>query len=253
MHAGCISEVLEIRGPIYTVGAACASGNAALRCAIDEVRYHDVDAALVVGAVLDFSPVELHAMALMGAITFTSFNDEPTRACRPWDLKREGFVPAHGGGAIVIETLTSAKRRGATIYAEILGVEAGSDANHLPQPSEDGQARVMSKLLARCGVAPEQVDYISAHATSTPLGDLTEIRIDQAGVRRPTRRRSRSMRPSRCSVTPAGPRRPSRRSLRCSSSGRNSCTRRSTSTSSIPKSISMCAAERRRLRTRCGS
>jgi 3-oxoacyl-(acyl-carrier-protein) synthase len=175
-HAGCISEVLGLRGPIYTVGAACASGNTALRCAIDEVRYHDIDAAIVVGAVLDFSPVELHAMALMGAITFTSFNDEPTRACRPWDTRREGFVPAHGGGAIVVETLTSAKRRGATIYAEVLGVEAGSDANHLPQPSEDGQARVMTKLLNQCGIAPEQVDYINAHATSTTLGDLTEIR-----------------------------------------------------------------------------
>ncbi len=169
-------KALGLRGPIYTVGAACASGNAALRCAIDEVRYHDVDCAIVVGAVLDFSPVELHAMALMGAITFTSFNDEPTRACRPWDTRREGFVPAHGGGALVVESLTSARRRGATIYAEVLGVEAGSDANHLPQPSEDGQARVMTKLLRQCGVAPEQVDFISAHATSTPLGDLTEIR-----------------------------------------------------------------------------
>jgi 3-oxoacyl-(acyl-carrier-protein) synthase len=175
-HAGCISDALGLRGPIYTVGAACASGNAALRCAIDEVRYHDIDAVIVVGAVLDFSPVELHAMALMGAITFTSFNDEPTRACRPYDIRREGFVPAHGGGALVVETLSSAKRRGARIYAEVLGVEAGSDANHLPQPSEDGQARVMTKLLARTGIAPEQVDYISAHATSTPLGDLTELR-----------------------------------------------------------------------------
>lgn len=175
-HAGCISETLGLCGPTYTVGAACASGNTALRCAVDEIRYHDLDAAIVVGAVLDFSPVELHAMALMGAITFQSFNDDPTHACRPYDTKREGFVPAHGGGAIVIETLASARKRGATIYAEILGVEAGSDANHLPQPSEDGQAKVMSKLLKSCGVAPEQVDYISAHATSTPLGDLTELR-----------------------------------------------------------------------------
>jgi 3-oxoacyl-(acyl-carrier-protein) synthase len=175
-HAGVMSEALGVCGPIYTVGAACASGNTALRCAIDEIRYHDIDCAIVLGAVLDFSPVELHAMALLGAITFQSFNDDPPRACRPYDTRREGFVPAHGGGAIVIETLASAKRRGATIYAEILGVEAGSDANHLPQPSEDGQAKVMTKLLKQCGVAPEQVDFISAHATSTPLGDLTELR-----------------------------------------------------------------------------
>src|SRR5262252_2000865 len=79
-HAGCISEVLGARGPIYTVGAACASANTALRCAVDEIRYHDVQAAIVTGAVLDFSPVELHAMALMGAIAFQSFNEEPQKA-----------------------------------------------------------------------------------------------------------------------------------------------------------------------------
>jgi 3-oxoacyl-(acyl-carrier-protein) synthase len=175
-HAGSISEVLGVRGPIYTLGAACASANTALRAAIDEIRYHGVDLALVVGAVLDFSPVELHAMALMGAITFQSFNDAPEKACRPWDTRREGFVPAHGGGTLVVESLTSARRRGARIYAEVLGVEANADANHLPQPSEDGQARLMKKLLDTCGVAASEIDYINAHATSTPLGDLTEIR-----------------------------------------------------------------------------
>ena len=175
-HAGCVSEVLGILGPIYTVGAACASGNAALRAAVDEVRHHDVDAALVAGAVLDFSPVELHAMALMGAISFQSFNDDPPKASRPWDRRREGFVPAHGGGVLVVERLASARRRGARIYAEVLGVEAGSDGNHLPQPSEEGQVRLMRRLLDRCGLDPTEVDYVSAHATSTPLGDETEIR-----------------------------------------------------------------------------
>jgi 3-oxoacyl-(acyl-carrier-protein) synthase len=175
-HAGCISEVLGTRGPICTMGAACASGNAALRAAVDEIRYHDSDMALVVGAVLDFSPVELHAMCLMGAITFQSFNDAPAKASRPWDTKREGFVPAHGGGALLIESLSSAQRRGARIYAEVLGVEANSDANHLPQPSEEGQARLMKRLLDKCAIPPEHIDYINAHATSTPLGDVTEIR-----------------------------------------------------------------------------
>jgi 3-oxoacyl-(acyl-carrier-protein) synthase len=175
-HAGCIAETLGIRGPIYTVGSACASGNSALRAAIDEIRYHDVDMALVVGAVLDLSPVELHAMCLLGAISFQSFNDAPQRASRPWDTKREGFVPAHGGAALLVESLRSAKRRGARIYAEVLGVETNSDATHLPQPSEEGQARLMTRLLDKCGIAPERIDYINAHATSTPLGDLTEIR-----------------------------------------------------------------------------
>jgi 3-oxoacyl-(acyl-carrier-protein) synthase len=175
-HVGRVSELLGIRGPIYTVGAACASANTALRCGVDEIRHHGVDAVVVTGAVLEFSPIELHAMALMGAISYTSFNDTPERASRPYDVRREGFVPAHGGGALVIESLESARRRGARIYAEVLGVEASADGNHLPQPSEDGQSRAMAKALRHCGVEPGQIDYISAHATSTPLGDVTELR-----------------------------------------------------------------------------
>lgn len=175
-HAGSVSEVLDVRGPIYTVGAACASGNTALRLAVDEVRHHGVDAALVVGAVLDFSPVELHAMALMGAITHQSFNDQPGRASRPFDLRREGFVPAHGGAVMVLEEWEAARRRGARVHAELVGVEVNSDANHLPVPSEEGQSRLMARLLEDCDLRPEQIDYINAHATSTPLGDITEIR-----------------------------------------------------------------------------
>jgi 3-oxoacyl-(acyl-carrier-protein) synthase len=175
-HAGSVSEVVGVRGPIYTVGAACASANTALRAAIDEIRYHEMDLALVTGAVLDFSPVELHAMCLVGATTFQSFNDEPEKGSRPWDTRREGFVPAHGGGALVLEGLTSAKERGARIYAEILGVEANSDANPLLNPSEEGQSLLMEQVLEKCRLAPEDIDYVSAHAISTPLGDLTEIR-----------------------------------------------------------------------------
>jgi 3-oxoacyl-(acyl-carrier-protein) synthase len=174
-HAGSVSEVLQVRGPIYTVGAACASGNHALRMAIDEVRHHGMKAAMVVGAVLDFSPVELHAMALMGAISFESFHDEPWRASRPFDVRREGFVPAHGGGVLVIEKWDDAVARGAKIYAEVLGVECNADGNHLPQPSAEGQARLMNRTLEVCGLRPADVDYVNAHATSTPLGDLTEL------------------------------------------------------------------------------
>ena len=175
-HAGCISEMLGVLGPIYTVGAACASANTAIRCAVDEIRYHDAEVAVVTGAVLDFSPLELHAMALMGAISFQSFNDCPSKASRPYDLRREGFVPSHGGASLVLERADHALRRKARIYAEILGVEANADGNHLPQPSEDGQARLMDRLLKKLRVDPGAVDFISAHATSTPLGDRTEIR-----------------------------------------------------------------------------
>jgi len=163
-HAGCVSEVLQARGPIFTMGAACASGNVTLRAAVDE------------GAVLEFAPVDVHAMALMGAISYESFNDQPARASRPYDTRREGFVPAHGGATLVLEDLDAARARGARIYAEVLGAAANSDGSHLPQPSADGQTRVMMRLLDECGVRPSEVDYVNAHATSTPLGDLTELR-----------------------------------------------------------------------------
>lgn len=175
-HAGCVSEVLQARGPIYTMGGACASGNVALRSALDEIRYHGAHAAIVLGAVLEFAPVDVHAMAIMGAISYQSFNDTPERASRPYDTRREGFVPAHGCATLVLEERSAAERRGARIYAEILGCAANSDGNHLPQPSEIGQARVMGRLLDECGVAPSDIQYVNAHATSTPLGDLTELR-----------------------------------------------------------------------------
>ncbi len=175
-HAAICSELVQAHGPIYTVGAACASGNVALRCAIDEIRGHDQDIVLIVGSALDMAPMDLHAMALLGAISYQHFHDAPYAASRPYDTHREGFVPAHGGAVLVVESERSARRRGARIHAEVLGSEANADANHLPQPSEDGQVQVMTRLLGRLGIAPEQVDYISAHATSTPLGDLTELR-----------------------------------------------------------------------------
>lgn len=174
-HAGSVSELLQVHGPIYSMGAACASGNIALRNAVDEIRYHDCDMVLVVGAVLDFAPTDLQGMAIMGAISYESFNDEPERASRPFDRRREGFIPAHGGAVIVLEDFDRAVQRRAHIYAEVLGVAATSDGNHLPQPSRAGQVRTMKRVLAESGIAPDDVDFISAHATSTPLGDVTEI------------------------------------------------------------------------------
>ncbi|MGZ3885487.1 MAG: beta-ketoacyl-[acyl-carrier-protein] synthase family protein [Bacteroidia bacterium] len=175
-HVGSVTDVLQLHGPAYTVGGACASGNMALRCALDEIRSHDVSVAAVVAPMLDFSLLDIQGMSIMGAITYKSFNDTPEKASRPYDTKREGFVPAHGAAALILEDLEHAKARGAKIYAEVLGVENSSDGCHLPQPSQIGQARLMKRLLSNCGVKPEEVDYINAHATSTPLGDLTELR-----------------------------------------------------------------------------
>lgn len=175
-HAAICSELVGAKGPIYTVGGACASGNIALRCAIDEMVAHDYERVLIVASALDMAPMDLHAMAMLGAISYQSFNEAPYHACRPFDTKREGFVPAHGGAVLVVETLEAAKKRGAHIHAEVLGSESNADANHLPNPSEEGQTRLMTRLLKRCSIKPEQVDYINMHATSTPLGDKTETR-----------------------------------------------------------------------------
>ncbi|MCK5795905.1 MAG: beta-ketoacyl-[acyl-carrier-protein] synthase family protein [Deltaproteobacteria bacterium] len=174
-HAGSVSDLLGIYGSIYTMGGACASSNIAMRNAVDEIRHHDHDVSFVVGATLEFAPLDLHAMCLMGAISFQNFNDTPERASRPYDSAREGFLPSHGTAVLVFEELEHAKARGARIYAEVLGVTATSDGNHLPNPSADGQARTMRRVLRNNGVDPKQIDYINAHATSTVLGDVTEI------------------------------------------------------------------------------
>jgi 3-oxoacyl-(acyl-carrier-protein) synthase len=179
-HGGCVSEVLGHKGPLYTVGAACASGNVALRLAVDEIRHRGQDVALVAAPVLEFNPMELHAMAIMGAIAYQAFNEAPAQASRPWDARREGFVPAHGGGCLVVESLAHARRRGAKIHAEVLAIDASSDGCHLPTPSADGQIALVRKVLAQAGLAPEQIDYVNAHATSTPLGDVAEAQSIKA-------------------------------------------------------------------------
>jgi 3-oxoacyl-(acyl-carrier-protein) synthase len=174
-HAGSVSEILGCRGAQYSVGGACASANVALKNAVDEIRHHEHDVVAVVGATLDFSPMGLHAMALMGAITFQSFNDTPAAASRPYDARREGFVPSHGTAALVMEEYEHARARGAPIYGEVLGVVATSDANHLTNPSSEGQEATIRRVLEAARVAPEEIDFVSAHATSTPLGDLSEL------------------------------------------------------------------------------
>lgn len=170
-----ISECLQFYGPMYLVGGTCASAGMALRAAVREIDSDECDIALVGGGVLDYSNVAYQALTLVRAISYASFNDEPQLSSRPYDMRREGFVPSHGTGIFIIESLDNALKRGAKIYAEILGVDCNNDGNHLSNPSVEGQTRLIKKVLKDAGVQPEQIDYINAHATSTMLGDKVEI------------------------------------------------------------------------------
>ena len=137
---------------------------------------------IVLGAPSDVSPRGLHGFALLGALAIHHFQDEPARASRPWDRDREGFVPAHGCGVMVLEPRSLSLARGARPWAELCGVGVTSDANHLTLPNEEGQARAITLALRRGGVAAEELDFVSAHATSTPAGDLVELAALRAAL-----------------------------------------------------------------------
>ncbi|GAB7529260.1 beta-ketoacyl-[acyl-carrier-protein] synthase family protein [Pseudomonas sp. 3A(2025)] len=175
-HVAVASEVLSIRGPGYTVGGACASGALALRAAFNEIRFNGAERVVVLAPVLDYSPLELHALALMQAVSHRSFNDRPEQASRPFDRRREGFVPSHGGACLVLERADIALARGAEPLCEVLAVAARSDASRQPGPQEDGQVRTIEAALREARLTAQDIDFISAHATSTPLGDITEAR-----------------------------------------------------------------------------
>jgi 3-oxoacyl-(acyl-carrier-protein) synthase len=169
------SELLTIKGPCFTVGGACASGNVALFAAVDLLRAGRADAMLVSGAPIELEPVSLHSWAILDAVSIRSFNDAPERASRPFDGLREGFVPSEGAGALMLETLASARARQACIHGEVLGTSTTSDASRLTRPDLDGQSRAIRLALDDARISPEQVDYVNAHATSTPLGDPVEV------------------------------------------------------------------------------
>lgn len=175
-HAAVASEVIGIRGPGYTVGGACASGALALRAAFNEIRHGGVERVVVLAPVLDYSPLELHALALMQAVSQRGFNDCPEQASRPFDRRREGFVPSHGGACLVLERADLAVARGAEPLCEVLAVAARSDASRQPSPQVDGQVRTIQAALREARLRPEDIDFLCAHATSTPLGDITEAR-----------------------------------------------------------------------------
>jgi 3-oxoacyl-(acyl-carrier-protein) synthase len=170
-----VSELLGLKGPSFTVGGACATGNVGLLTALDLIRAGRADAVLVSAAAFDLDALTLQGWAIISALSFESFNNDPTRASRPFDVRREGFVPSHGAGAVVLESLTSARMRGTPIYAELRGAASTSDASRLTRPDMDGQVRAIRLALQDAKVRPDQVDYVNAHATSTPLGDAVEV------------------------------------------------------------------------------
>jgi 3-oxoacyl-(acyl-carrier-protein) synthase len=175
--AASISEILGLRGPTFTLGAACASGNIALRDGFRDILMGECDRSVVSGAVFDMTAADIHAMAFLDSVVVKpEYQKNPQAASRPFDTKRCGFVPSHGAGTLVLEELSCAKERGARIYAEVLGVKANANANHLPAPSAESQVWLIRELLAATGVAPTQIDYVNCHATGTPLGDVEEIR-----------------------------------------------------------------------------
>ncbi len=173
--AASIAETIQILGPMYIVGGTCTSSGIAIKSGINEIMYNDCDIAVVGGGLLDYSDVGYQALILVSAISYKSFNDDPEASSRPYDTRREGFVPSHGSGILVIEELEHALKRGAKIYAEILAVESNSDGNHLSNPSVEGQTRLINRVLNKAGIKPTDIDYVNAHATSTPLGDRIEI------------------------------------------------------------------------------
>ncbi|HEY3366504.1 MAG TPA: beta-ketoacyl synthase N-terminal-like domain-containing protein [Symbiobacteriaceae bacterium] len=175
-HVATISEVLSVRGEGFTVGGASASGNVGIIKGYQLLQADVVDVCLVVGAVADLSPMELQAFYNIGATGGRAFDSEPEKACRPFDTQHEGFIYGQASACLVLEAAGFAQRREAPILAELLGGAIVLDGNRSSDPNEEGEARAMQKALQKAGEAAEAVDYINAHGTSTPAGDIAELR-----------------------------------------------------------------------------
>jgi 3-oxoacyl-[acyl-carrier-protein] synthase II len=174
--SGQLAIDLGIRGPNYAVVSACATGSHTIGEGAELIRHGHADAILAGGTEACIHPLILAGFTSMRGLA--AANGDPTKASRPFDATRAGFVMSEGAGVVHLETLESAKSRGAPIYAEVLGYGASNDAYHMaaPDPESVGVVEMMRQALDRANVAPEQVDYINAHGTSTPLGDLAETK-----------------------------------------------------------------------------
>jgi 3-oxoacyl-[acyl-carrier-protein] synthase II len=174
--SGQLAISLGYRGPNYAPVSACATGSTSVGEAAEIVKRGDADAVLAGGAEACMHPLILAGFCAMRGLV--AEDEYPPRASRPFDATRAGFVMGEGACVLVIEELEAARKRGARIYAEILGYGASNDAHHIaqPEPEATGVAKMMSAALERSGVEPERVGYINAHGTSTPLGDAAETK-----------------------------------------------------------------------------
>jgi 3-oxoacyl-[acyl-carrier-protein] synthase II len=174
LAAGQVSIRFGAKGPNSATCTACSASAHAIGDAFEIIRRSDADVMIAGGSEAAITPMGVGGFAAMRALS--TRNDEPHRASRPFDKDRDGFVMGEGSGVVILEELEFAKRRGASIYAELVGYGMSADAYHITAPSDDGDGgmRVMRAALQHAGVRPEQVDYINAHGTSTPFNDKLE-------------------------------------------------------------------------------
>ena len=180
MISGHVSMRFGFKGPNLAVVTACTTGLHCIGEAARKIEYGDADVIVAGGSEATVSPLGVGGFASMRALS--TRNDDPATASRPWDKDRDGFVLGEGAGVMVLEEYEHAKARGAKIYAELSGYGMSADAGHMTAPNMDGPRRAMANALKNAGVNPDQVDYLNAHGTSTPLGDVNETNAIKAAL-----------------------------------------------------------------------